>query len=405
LFYEILIVVLLGILAGVFTGLIPGIHINLISILIFSSSLFLLDYFSPLSLALFVVAMSITHTFLDSIPSIFLGAPDSGLELSVLPGHKLLLDGRGYEAVFLTVVGSFFAVVAALFFVPVLIPLIENGYPLIKDYIKYILIAFSVLLILRESKSRIKALIVFLLSGLLGLGVLTTQTFWIFTLKEPLFPMLSGLFGTSILIVSLTEKTKIPEQRITYPKLKIEEVLSYLGLGFIASLLTGTLPGLGASQAAIMSSAVKKKNKPENFLILLGAINTVVMVISFISLYAIDKARNGAVLVISKILGEFSFSYLFLFLFVSLFVAGIAAFLALKISKIFSKVMSKVNYANVCLSVISLIVILVFTISGPFGLFILAVSTFLGISTNFMGIGKNHLMGCLLFPIILFFLL
>lgn len=404
-FYEILIVTLLGIFAGIFTGLIPGIHINLISILVFSSSMVLLNYFSPLSLAIFIVAMSITHTFLDSIPSIFLGAPDSGLELSVLPGHKLLLEGRGYEAVFLTVIGSFFAVVAALFFTPILIPLIKYGYPLIKDYIPYILIGFSIILVWREKKSRIKALMIYLLSGLLGLAVLTFHSSDIFTLEQPLFPMLSGLFGTSILIVSLMEKTKIPEQKITYPKLKIEEVLSYLGLGFVASLLTGTLPGLGASQAAIMSSSVKKKNKPENFLILLGAINTFVMIVSFISLYSIDKARNGAVLVISKILGEFNFSYLFLFLFVSLFVAGVASFLALKISKIFSRVMSKVNYAKVCLSVIGLIIIMVFVISGPFGLFVLVVSTFLGITTSFMGIGKNHLMGCLLFPIILFFLL
>lgn len=399
-FLEILIAILLGVLAGTFTGLIPGVHVNLLSILLLSSSLFLLDYFSPLSLALFIVAMAITHTFLSSIPSIFLGAPDGGMELSVLPGHKLLLEGRGYEAVFLTVVGSFFAVIVALSLVPILIPLMEWGYPLIQPYIVWILIAASVMLIYRESKSRFGALLVYLLAGLLGIGVLTMPR-----LEQPLFPMLSGLFGISILVLSLMKKTKIPEQKITYPKLEIKEVLNYLGLGFIASLLTGTLPGLGASQAAIIASSVKKKNKPENFLMLLGSINTVVMIVSFIALYSIDKARNGAVVVISKILGEFNFGYLILFLVVSLFVAGIASVLALKISKLFSKFMTKVHYGNLCMSVISLIIILVFIITGPLGLFILVVSSFLGMIPSLMGIGKNHLMGCLLFPIILFFLL
>ncbi len=270
---EILIAILLGVFAGIFTGLIPGIHINLVSIMVLSSSLFLLNYFSPLSLALFIVAMAITHTFLDSIPSIFLGAPDGGMELSVLPGHKLLLEGRGYEAIFLTVIGSFFSVIASLSLVPVLVPLMRWGYPLIQPYIVYILIAASIMLIYRESKSRFKALLVYLLAGLLGIGVLTMPL-----LEQPLFPMLSGLFGISILVLSLMKKTKIPEQKITYPKLKIEEVLSYIGLGFVASLLTGTLPGLGASQAAIIASSVKKKNKPENFLMLLGGINTVVMI-------------------------------------------------------------------------------------------------------------------------------
>src|SRR3990167_3829298 len=120
-FLEFLFVILAGVFAGIITGLVPGIHINLVAVMMLSSSAFLLNYFSPLSLALFIVAMSVTHTFLDAIPSIFLGAPDSGLELSVLPGHKLLLDGRGYEAVFLTVVGSFFAVIVCLIMTPLLI--------------------------------------------------------------------------------------------------------------------------------------------------------------------------------------------------------------------------------------------------------------------------------------------
>ena len=400
LLFEILIAIFLGIFAGIFTGLIPGVHINLVGVLVLSSSLFLLNYFSPLSLALFIVAMSITHTFLDSIPSIFLGAPDSGLELSVLPGHKLLLQGRGYEAVFLTVVGSFFAVVVCLSLTPILIPLIKYGYPVIEPYIVYILIFFSAVLILREVKSRFWALVVYLLSGVLGIATLTMPY-----LKQPLFPMLSGLFGTSILIVSLMQKTKIPEQRITYPKLKVEEVLSYLGLGTFASLLVGTMPGMGSSQAAIISSSVKKNNKPENFLIMLGSINTIVMVVSFIALYTIDKARNGSVVVISKILGEFNFGYLVLFLITSLFVAGIASFLALKISKVFCKFMGRVNYKSLCMGVISLIIVLVFILTGPLGLLILTVSSLLGIFTSLVGIGKNHLMGCLLLPVILFFLL
>ena len=398
--FEILVAISFGITAGIFTGLFPGVHINLVAVLVLSSSAFLLNYFSPLSLALFIVAMSVTHTFLDAIPSIFLGAPDSGLELSVLPGHKLLLQGRGYEAVFLTVIGSFFAVVVCLILTPIMIPLIRYGYPIIEPYIAYILIFFSIVLILRETKSRFWALTVYLLAGALGIATLTMPH-----LEQHLFPLLSGLFGVSILVVSLMQKTRIPEQRITYPELDVKEVLSYLGLGTFASLLVGTMPGLGSSQAAIISSSIKKNNKPENFLIMLGSINTIVMIVSFIALYVIDRARNGSVVIISKILGQFNFGYLVLFLIVSLIVAGIASFLALKISKGFSKFINRFNYKKLCLSVISFIIILVFILSGPLGLLILIVSSLLGIFTSLIGIGKNHLMGCLLLPVILFFLL
>ena len=106
---EILFPLILGILAGTITGLIPGIHVNLISLLLFSFSSWLLRFFEISALFVFIVAMAITHTFLDFIPSIFLGAPDDDTALSVLPGHSLLLQGRGYEAVMLTLKGSFYS--------------------------------------------------------------------------------------------------------------------------------------------------------------------------------------------------------------------------------------------------------------------------------------------------------
>src|SRR3989338_7353088 len=122
---EIFLAILIGIIFGVIAGLLPGIHPNLVSIFLFSISLFLLQYFSPLTLALFIVAVTITNTFVDSTPSIFLGAPEGGTELSVLPGHRLLLQGRGYEAVSLTVIGSLLAVLILTFLTPLIIPTVN----------------------------------------------------------------------------------------------------------------------------------------------------------------------------------------------------------------------------------------------------------------------------------------
>ena len=100
-FFQILLATLIGIFLGTITGLIPGIHINLISIMILSLSPLLANYFSLLYLTVAIISMAITHTFLDFIPSIFLGCPDTDTELSVLPGHELLKKGQGYEAIML----------------------------------------------------------------------------------------------------------------------------------------------------------------------------------------------------------------------------------------------------------------------------------------------------------------
>ncbi len=396
---EILIAVIIGCFLGIITGLTPGVHINLVAVVILSLSAFLSNYVSLLTLAIVIIAMSVTHTFLDAIPSIFLGAPDSGLELSVLPGHKLLLQGRGYEAVVLTVIGSLFAVILLVAFAPLGLPFIKFIYSIIQKFIPYILIFFSILLIYKERKSRFLALTVFLIAGVLGLITLNLP------LTQPLFPLLSGLFGTSILLTSIFQKTKIPKQKITDVKLKKNEISKAMGSGFIASFLTGLLPGLGASQAAIIATSYQKKITPEKFLVIVGGINTFVMIVSFLALYAIDKARSGSVVVISKLLETFSLNYLILFLAISLIAAGIATLLTLKFAKIFSNLMTKVNYLKLCLSIIALITVLVTILTGWLGLIVLITSTALGLIPNLYGLGKNHLMGCLILPVILFFLL
>ena len=184
-----------------------------------------------------------------------------------------------------------------------------------------------------------------------------------------------------------------------------KEISKAMGSGFFASFLLGLFPGLGSSQAAIVATSGQKEIKPEKFLVIVGGINTFVMIVSFLALYSIDKARSGSVVVISKLLQTFTLNYLILFLAVSLVSAGIATWLTLKFAKIFSNLMSKVNYNKLCLFIIALIIILVTILTGWIGLLVLIVSTSVGLIPNLAGIGKNHLMGCLILPVILFFLL
>ena len=71
-----LIALFIGCAVGIVTGLIPGIHVNTIAILVLAVLPFLSKYFSPLALAILFISMCIVHSFLDFIPSVFMGAPD-----------------------------------------------------------------------------------------------------------------------------------------------------------------------------------------------------------------------------------------------------------------------------------------------------------------------------------------
>ena len=394
---EIILALFIGLICGIITGLTPGIHINLISAFIIS--LTLLTKLKPETLIVFLVSMSITHTFLDSIPSIFLGAPDSDHALSVLPGHKLLLQQKGYEAVLLTIIGSFSAILISICFIPLIYLILNNFYSVIQKFIPFFLISTLVFLILNERKNKITAFFISLLAGSLGLTTLSLN------IEQILFPLFSGLFGISTLVISLKQKIKIPKQKITFPKIKLKKYIKTIFSGFIASLLVGTMPGLGSAQGAAIVESVNKKINNKYYLILTGSLNTFVMVISFVTLYTIGKARNGTVIAISKLVENYSKIYFIYSLITILAIAGIATILAINISKIFSKIIFKINYKKLLISIILLITILTVYLTNFIGLIVLLTSSFLGIYVNLKGIARSHLMSVLIIPVIFYFLI
>ena len=391
-FAEILIAILIGVLAGIISGLLPGIHINLVGVFLVSLSVSLLKNVNAVYLAVFIVAMAITHTFLDFIPSIFLGCPDTDTQLSVLPGHELLKEGKGYEAVRLTSKGGIAAVFILIILAFPLAFIVSKIYNPIHSIMLWILLITSAILIFTEKK-KITALFVFLISGILGLCVLNTG------IKEPLLPLLTGLFGSSMLVMSIKNKIQIPDQEIAESKTRLFRPL--IG-SVIASPLCGFLPGLGGGQAAILANTISKADK-KGFLVLVGATNILVMGLSFVSLYAISKTRTGAAVAIQQIIGNPSWNILLILLFAVL-ISGVISFFLVKIlTKFFSQRINRINYSILSVGTLIFLVILVFIFSGYMGILILISSTLVGIYCNNLSVKKTHMMGCLLIPTIIYY--
>mgnify|MGYP006293154587 CR=1 FL=1 len=381
---QIIIAITLGITLGIITGLIPGIHVNLVALILLSISPYL--PFTTIQLSILIICCAITHSFLDSIPSIYLGAPDADQALSVLPGHRMLHKGQGHKAILYTLLGSLSCLILGVSLFPLFIKLM-SFYDLIRDYIAYILIAIMIYLI-RD----VSSLMMFLLSGLTGLVVLNLP------LSNPLFHMLSGLFGLSILLLS-TEST-IPEQEHdTEMRFDPAPTAAATGVGFFAAFL----PGFGSSQAAIIASSFVDVGD-EGFLTLTGGINTANMLISILSVYALDKARNGAIVAV-RTFGEVDLDMMLIFLAAAMITAGIATILGIKLSKVFCRFITKVNYKYLIYSIISSIALLSFIFDGFLGLAVLTHSAAVGILSAKKGVAKNNLMGCLIIPVIIFFII
>ena len=181
---------LAGVVLGTLSGLIPGLHTNKFAAVISAASVPLALVFGAEGVCCMLISCMIVHTFLDAVPSTFIGVPDADTVLSVLPAHQLYLAGNGEEAVRISALGSLWGFVYAL-------PLFAAFYfilPLFQTEIDWavglvILTAAGLLIVF--SKTPFWALMLFLVSGLLG----------IFSMRFSYFSF--GVFGAGEILLSL----------------------------------------------------------------------------------------------------------------------------------------------------------------------------------------------------------
>jgi putative membrane protein len=136
-------------------------------------------------------------------------------------------------------------------------------------------------------------------------------------------------------------------------------------------------------------------------MILMGCIGTCSFVLSLVALLAIDKARNGAVIAISRIMPIDLWSVI-VFLIASIIVGAISFIISLKAGVLFSKMITKVNYRMLITIIISFVTIMVFLFSSWIGLLVLITSTAIGLIPGITKIQRTHSMACLMLPVIVY---
>ncbi|MEM5812281.1 MAG: tripartite tricarboxylate transporter permease [Candidatus Aenigmatarchaeota archaeon] len=390
---EILAFMFLGILFGIVTGLIPGLHPNTVFAIILSLSYLFLQF--PLVYTLtFIISLAVTNVFIDFIPSIIFGAPDPDNCMSVLPGHQLLMEGRGYEAVFLSVTGGVAAVLITTLTLPVLLFTTPFLYSHIHKII-HILLSIVVMWMVWSEKNKTHALLIFILTGTLGLLSLNAYPSGLV-----LFPALTGLFGISGLVISFYGNQNLPEQKKMH-KPKTEGIKGSI-TGWFAGMLAGILPGIGSSQAATIVSQIFK-SKAKGFLTALGSINAANIIFTLIAFYTLGKTRSGATATISQLTPTLSINELILLMMVALTTTLVSAVITLKIAhRILSK-LSSINYRKLNLFVILFLIASIIALTGVIGLVIAFTGTMIGILTIKTGVKRSNMMGFLVFPTILYF--
>uniref|UniRef100_UPI003F4A573B tripartite tricarboxylate transporter permease n=1 Tax=Natrinema sp. CGMCC1.2065 TaxID=3445767 RepID=UPI003F4A573B len=192
--------VLAGSLLGCCSGLVPGLHANNFAFLL--AGVVPSVPGPPLFVGCAMLAAGVVHTFLNAVPAMALGVPDAEMAVTALPGHRLVLAGRGYEAIRLSALGSLLAVLVA---VPLALPVtavVTAAYPTVRAHLSLVLAMVAVALIASEPtrRGRIGGLVSFALATGLGAVALDLSPDAPLEAGGTLAPLFAGLFGAPVLI-------------------------------------------------------------------------------------------------------------------------------------------------------------------------------------------------------------
>jgi len=395
---EILLGTFIGVLLGTISGIIPGVHANTLAGVLLSLQVALMSFVGPLVLAGAIFAALITHTFVDSIPSTFLGIPDADTSLAVLPAHALCLEGNGEEAVRIAALGSACAMVIAVPLSVICFFLLPALQPYFDWWIGILLISTMGYMIV-TSECPGWALALFCVSGILGIFSLRYAFLSWHTLAGSsaiLMPLLTGLFGISVLLTA--SKGTMPEQHFRGIRLEDRTIMKYSVLGTVAGVAVGWLPGLSTASAnSVLASFIGYEKNRRTYILATSAANTSNAFIGLAALFALSRMRNGVMVALSELpLPTMS----------ELTVIGVlAACAAYGITVVLSRSASRFNGIDVRLlnnAVIAFIVILCIILTGPFGGVILILATALGLVPHLVNVPRVYCMGAIIVPVILF---
>lgn len=387
-----------GIFLGTISGLTPGLHANTFALLL--ASLASAVPGPPQYVAAAMLAAGVVHTFLDVVPSLALGVPDPAMAASALPGHELVLAGRGREALRLSALGSGLAVLAT---VPLAIPLtraMRAGMPWLDAHMSIVLTAIVAVLIMSEPDrpARLGAALAFAASAALGFATLDLPVGGVVSVGNTLAPLFAGLFGAPILLDSIGG-AGVPPQDEPVALTTRWMVLGLAGMGALAGAVVGFLPGVSSAIAATMVLlAVPRSRGARGFVVATSGVNTATAIFALVAFVTFGSTRTGVVVAVESVNAPESVALWLL----AIAVASLVGFaLVIVVGDRYLAVVGQLDNTRLSIGVLALLVVLLWVLSGLVGVGIFFAATLVGLLPPRVGARRVSLMGVLIGPLIL----
>lgn len=387
-----------GIALGTASGLIPGLHANNFALLLaaFAASI----PADPLLLGVAMVTAGVVHTFLDIVPALALGVPDAAMAIAALPGHRLVLAGRGREALRLSAVGSALAVAIA---VPLAVPitwLMIHAYPTIRANLWIILGAIVCLLVVTEStpQAAVGGLLGFCLAAILGWATLDVTPDAPLGSGSMLTPLLTGLFGAPILVDAMGGGG-VPPQADAKLTMARRDLGITAAAGSVAGAIVGYLPGISAAIASVLAlPAVPNRDVDRGFIVTTSGANTANTVFALFALVALGTPRTGVMVAVDTTGVPLVVPVLLAAVVVG---AACGCLLVISVGDRYLMTVGQLDYTRVSVIVLAFLCVLAFGLTGWFGVGVFVVSSIVGLVPTRFGARRVHLMGVLIGPLMI----
>ena len=388
---------LVGVGLGTASGLTPGLHANTFALLLAATAPALPG--SRLGVGAAMLAAGVVHTFLDVVPALALGVPDAAMAATTLPGHRLVLAGRGREALRLSAVGSATGVAAA---VPLAAPLSGVAsalVPALDRWLPVVLGAVVCYLVATETGPRAAVGGVLSLAASAGLGsvVLDLEVGGPLPVNSVLAPLFAGLFGVPVLIEAARRSGGVPPQGDTEIRAGRHAGGVAACAGAVAGAVVAYVPGVSAGIAATLAlPAVPGTDRTRGYVVASSAANTATAVFALFALAGLGTPRTGVMVALTDAKVPL---VLPVFLPVTVLAAAAGTVLVVVAGDRYLRVAERVSGRLAAVLVVFGLGVLALLLGGPVGLAVLLVAAPVGLVPVRFRARRVHLMGVLLGPL------
>jgi putative membrane protein len=388
---------LAGVCLGIVSGLTPGVHANAFALLLAAGAPALPG--PALAVGAAMLAAGVVHTFLDVVPALALGVPDPSMAASALPGHRLVLAGRGREALRLSALGSLAGALAA---VPLAVPLTRAAAalaPALDRHLPLVLGAVAAYLVATESSVRaaLAGVVAFALSAGLGAVVLGLEPSGLLPVGSLLAPLFAGLFGAPVLVDAARGSGDLPAQDEAALSLPRPALGLTAGAGALTGALVAYVPGVSAGVAATLAlPAAPSSHRARGFLVAQSGANTATATFALFAFAGLGETRTGVTVALDTAGVPPALGTLVP---VVALAAAAGATLVVTVGDRYLRAVGRVDGARLAAGVLVGLAVLAGLFAGPVGVGVYLVAGVVGLVPVRLGARRVHLMGALLGPL------